>query len=51
MEIPGRAFPVQDYYLEDAVEHSGYEVRARVYHAQGCNNNDFPPPPPPSVRA
>lgn len=26
VEIPGRAFPVTAFYLEDAIEHSGYEV-------------------------
>ena len=28
ISIPGRAFPVTTYYLEDALEHTGYEIRA-----------------------
>ena len=35
LEIPGRTFPVQQWYLEDAIEHSKYMLDARSPYATG----------------
>lgn len=35
LEIPGRTFPVQQWYLEDAIEHSKYTLDSRSPYSTG----------------